>query len=294
MNEEQVNRILEAIAPMRQDQLEDFISRAMLYERYNTELPELVRNISPRIVLFHCGICKAERPFNAEKGDTWHMPVDRRHIERSGPLSQGLSANMSGIYEFYFTCSGCHRNVFVAWIEFNYEERYIRKVGQSIAWRINLEKELEKDLGEDAELYKKALILLSQSYGIGACAYLRRIIENQINPLLQILYEMRQHEGAETSELEQIAETMRRKDFTSKVEMAAAILPDSIMIDGDNPVKLMHDRLSVNLHSLPEEEVIPIARALKTTFEYVVVELNRRKRSKQKFIEEFRALKKNT
>src|SRR5438309_8278712 len=146
MNPEQVNRILDAITPISKEQLEAFISTATLYGRARVTLPEFVRNIAPRGVLFHCDICKAERPFRTQPDDTWYQPIDRRHIERKGPSGAGLTPNLSGIYEFYFTCSGCDRNVLVAWIEFDYENSTIRKVGQSLPWRINIDKELEQDL----------------------------------------------------------------------------------------------------------------------------------------------------
>lgn len=290
MNEDLAERIIAAIQPMSRRELEAFISSQPLYTFYRIVLPDYVNNIAPRIVRVYCGLCKEVMPFRAMADDTWFLPVEQRHIQKRGPLAGALQERMSGVYEFYFRCSDCDHNSLLCWIEFNYAAGGIRKVGQSIAWSIEVPKELERDLGEDTELYKKALVLLSQSYGIGACAYLRRIVENQINPLLAILLEMKQREGAGAEEQEEITEAIKRKDFTSKIETAAAILPGSITVEGHNPVKLIHDQLSINIHSLSDDEVMPIALRLKTAVEYAVVELNRQKKSKQKFIEDIRAI----
>jgi len=285
-------RIMEALTPLSRGELEQFISVHPLYSRLSTMLPEHIMSIAPKVVFVYCDRCKARLPFRALPEDKWFIPVAERHIARKGPLANALRPKMSGTYEFFFRCSGCDIRQFICWVEVEFEDSYIRKVGQTIPWSVDIGKELEKDLGDDAHNYKKALMLLSQSYGIGACVYLRRIIENQINPILEILLEMRKQENADASEISRISEAIQRKDFTSKIETAAELLPESILVDGDNPVKLLHDQLSVNIHSLTDDEVIPIALQLKTAFEYVVVELNRRKRSKQKFIEGIKALRK--
>ncbi len=252
-------------------------------------LPEFINEISPRVVFLYCDVCKSNLPFRSFPEDTWHSPVSQRHKQTKGPLSSALPPRMTGIYEFLFNCSGCDQSTLISWIEVNYENSFIRKVGQSIPWSIDIGKELEKDLGADKSLYKKALILLSQSYGIGACAYLRRIIENQINPMLQILYEIKISEGAEETELQKITETIKSKQFTPKIELASTILPDSIFVEGHNPVKLMHDQFSRSIHTFDDAEAVRIAVELKGAFEYLVVELNRRQRSRKQFIESMRA-----
>ena len=198
---------------------------------------------------------------------------------------------MSGTYEFYFKCSGCDQKDYFAWIEFDYENQVIQKVGQTIPWSIEVSRELERDLSSDSALYKKALILLSQSYGIGACAYLRRIIENQINPMLEILYDIRKSEGAEESELKQIKSVVASRNFTPKIELASTLLPESIFVEGTNPVKLMHDQFSRSVHALGDEEALEIAINLRGAFEYLIVELNRQQQSKKKFADTIRSYK---
>lgn len=276
---------------LTQAELETFISKAPLYKKSKHELPEFIFHIEPKVVFIHCPQCRVERPFRSNEGRTLHAPLESYLSKSAGPLRGGVHQNMSGTYEFNFQCSGCANINFFCWLFIDYEEMSIRKVGQSIPWSIDLSIELEKDLGDDAALYKKALTLMSQSYGIGACAYLRRMVENQINPLLQILYDMKQTDGAGAEVLQQITDTMRNKNFTPKIELASSLLPPSIMVAGANPIKLIHDQLSKSLHALSEDEAMDIAVNIQAALEYLIVELNRQQHSKKKFIESIRAMK---
>lgn len=61
------------------------------------------------------------------------------------------------------------------------QKYFIRKIGQFPSFSIKPEPEVREFLTEEnLEFYKKALMNISTGYGIGAFAYLRRIIENEI------------------------------------------------------------------------------------------------------------------
>jgi hypothetical protein len=64
------------------------------------------------------------------------------------------------------------------------EGDYVMKVGQAPSWDITPDRALEKMLGTRSDYYRKALVCESQSYGIGAFAYYRRIVEEIIDALL--------------------------------------------------------------------------------------------------------------
>src|SRR5258706_16456318 len=69
---------------------------------------------------------------------------------------QGTSA--SGVRHLTFSCTACEREHYEYWVFVNYqEETWIQKVGQLPIWIPTISKEMESELGEDAELYKKAL-----------------------------------------------------------------------------------------------------------------------------------------
>ncbi len=134
---------------------------------------------------------------------------------------------------------------------------------------------------------------MSQSHGIGACAYLRRLIENQINPWLQLLYELKEYENADQEELKKIDDAIKAKNFSQKTEIASQFAPKYLTVKGINPLKQIHKFLSSGLHGLDEDTCTKIAVELSALVEYVVSQLNRENRSKREFLEKIRKLEKS-
>ncbi len=78
-------------------------------------------------------------------------------------------------------------------------------------WMPKVDPIIMKEFGDDAVFFRKALANLGEGYGIGACAYLRPLIEKYINPLLELLYELKQQEGASQEDLDKIQEVIRER-----------------------------------------------------------------------------------
>jgi len=228
----------------------------------------------------NCSICEKERNFEA----TVSEPIENQYFHNS---------EQPQFHFFTFQCVLCGRDSISYFVEFNLSEGWIRKVGQRPPRSISVPDDISKELGEDAELYKRALMCISQSHGIGACAYLRRLIENQINPILKLLYEIKEHSNEESEDLKKIQEAIKGKDFSRKTEVASQILPDSLVVDGLNPLKLIHEDLSAGLHGLTEERCTEIAQELSWAVEYVIRELNRQRKSKREFAERMKTLAKS-
>jgi hypothetical protein len=163
-------------------------------------------------------------------------------------------------------------------------KKWVRKVGQIPEPSITVARDLEEALGEYTELYKKARICLNQSYGVAACACLRRVLESRITPLLEIIRSNRVEEGADDSELERLDEIIRGKVAAEKIELAGEVLPSSLKLEGENALSLLYDELSFGIHSGNEDECAEIAGRALTSLDYVLIELGteRKKREKRK------------
>src|SRR5215472_13287011 len=92
-----------------------------------------------------------------------------------------------------YKCRNCGQNRIDYWILWTEDSNYIslfEKVGQHPPPSVDPPNELAKALGkEDAALYKKALTNGAYSFGIGALSYFRRVIENKVNDLLDLIHE---------------------------------------------------------------------------------------------------------
>jgi flagellin-specific chaperone FliS len=236
-----------------------------------------------------CSVCGTKREF---KPLVPQVKVRIRGEKKSDYVLEvsGRTTEVNGIR---FKCQLCKENLVLFLIEINRIEGWIRKVGQVPSFDISVPKEIAKELGQDAELYKRARMCMSQSHGIGACAYLRRLIENQINPWLQLLYELKEYENADQEELKKIDDAIKAKNFSQKTEIAYQFAPKYLTVKGINPLQQIHKFLSSGLHGLDEDTCTKIAVELSALVEYVVSQLNRENRSKREFLEKIRKLEKS-
>ena len=168
---------------------------------------------------------------------------------------------------------------------------YIRKVGQTPPLELPIDKRLAKKLGkEDEQLFRRAQMSISQSYGIGACAYLRRIVENKIDRLLELHREKRNAEGADGAEIEKIDAVMKTIVFEDKVRLLRPELPSQIEVEGHNTVYLMYDRLSQGIHDLNDQECVVVAQEVSGLLTEILVGLEEQKERARKYNEGIKAL----
>lgn len=281
LNEETHDRLI--------TEFKGFVESAPLYQKHKLEqMPSFFGQISPSMLLLYCPICKREQPFRKPVGTFRKAPGMSRpaSIGSSGRSPEGLKSQVYGVAK---RCTGCDQAEFVSWIEVDVEMKWVRKVGQVPPWTKRVDKTLEKALGDDAELYRRALDCISRAYGLGACAYLRRVVEHQIDPLLRLIYDVHQEAGADEPKLEEIQRTIKGKNFDEKARLAYRVAPSTLIVEGTNPIKIIYDRFSVGLHSLDEETAVQVAGEIATALEYVVVELNRQRNARMQFAEKVKS-----
>ncbi len=131
-------------------------------------------------------------------------------------------------------------------------------------------KNLDKD---DSDLYRKALTSRNFGYGIGALAYLRRIVENKMNDLLDLIEEAVRQDGGVPEELNKLEEVKKSWRFDDKITYAAKALPAHLRRDGINPLDFLHDLASEGLHHENEDNCVEIFDRCKNAFEYVFRQL---------------------
>lgn len=157
---------------------------------------------------------------------------------------------------------------------------YIRKIGQFPPFEINPDKEVLNFIEEnDKEFYKKALICLSQSFGIAAYAYLRRITENEILRIVDSLGQVNTTEGNKIKKLYE--QYKSNKQMSSLIEGAYNHLPSGLKSLGTNPLKVLYSHLSEGIHSDSEEICLKKAFALDAVLRFTIKKLNEEKHELQ-------------
>jgi hypothetical protein len=177
-----------------------------------------------------------------------------------------------------YVCRNCGKNTAAFYFYWGGEDAgggVFLKAGQFPPLQKEPPQRLAKKLDKtDLDLYRKALTSRNNSYGLGALAYLRRVVENRMNDLLDLLHEAAKDDGDAVEELKKIEEVKRSWRFDDKIGYAAGILPKHLRPGGINPIDKLHDLASDGIHHRNEEECIEIFDSCKTAFEYVFRELD--------------------
>ncbi len=125
----------------------------------------------------------------------------------------------------------------------------------------------------DLALYRHALTCRNSNFGIAAVAYLRRIVENRTNFLIDLIAARLQEEDPSSPSLRGIEEIKEDRRFSEKIEFAAGLLPKSVRLGGQNPVTTLHELTSEALHGLSDEGGVDVFDRCQLAFEHVIKRL---------------------
>ncbi|KKS11271.1 MAG: hypothetical protein UU67_C0078G0005 [Candidatus Daviesbacteria bacterium GW2011_GWB1_41_5] len=272
----------------------EFLEKSPLYKKFHNpgffQWTEL-RNLPKPAVHMHCIQCDSEQTFNMSNE---YYEVDYTLIEKS----------VGKVFRLRYVCSACttQLRLFFVYVgkeevtrkndqgqDESSEEIYVMKAGQIPSWDIELDKELEFMLGDHAQAYRRGLISESQGYGIGAYAYFRRVAEDVIDELLESILDLVPSEEKEKykGKLEQVK---REKNAENKINLVKDLLPQSLNVDGMNPLKELYKVLSEGIHDKTDEECLDKAEAIRGILIFLVNQTVRTKREKSSFTEGMKKL----
>ncbi len=228
----------------------------------------------PPIISHHCHICGKEQWWDAE---------------------YQTSPRKSGFASMTYTCRNCgsaRQYYYFYWnIESGKTNSLFIKIGQYPAQMAEPPRELAKQLdSDDLDFYKKALTCRNFSFGVGALTYLRRVVENRMNDLLDHIAQAATEAGFAQEQLKDLAQAKKSIRFDDKVTYAASILPPHLKPGGQNPIDLLHDLASEGLHARTEDDCLEIFDRSKIVFEYVFRQLKVHQEDKKTFAESLKSL----
>lgn len=246
-------------------QLKEHLAQSLeswpLYRRLEYKGAEGITAV-PEVLKLFCAVCNLETRWQTslkKQGSTRGMEVIEKH-------KFGFCTKM-------YRCKNCGRcsvTYYFGW----YDETscsVFYKVGQYPQLEERVSQNLAKALdADDVKAYKNAVRLRNFNLGIAAVAYMRRVVENRMNDLLEILHEAARVHGASAELLARHEEVMKEKRFAVKIDYAGDLLPANLRPEGKpNPMAILHELASDGLHSKSDEECVDIFDACRQTFEYV-------------------------
>ncbi|MDI7226907.1 hypothetical protein QMM92_19730 [Leptospira santarosai] len=131
---------------------------------------------------------------------------------------------------------------------------------------------LIKLIGPDREVFLKGRQCENQGLGIGAFIYYRRVVENQKNRILTEIKKVAQKTGLRSEKYAIFDDAIKETQFSRAIDLVKDALPESLLIDGRDPLKLLHGALSEGVHNHEDEECLEIAHSIRI----VLAELSER------------------
>jgi hypothetical protein len=218
------------------------------------------------------------------KETTWVAKTMGRLIELVG---------VSGFYVSY-VCQLCQEEgvaMFLRKIYVGIEETSIQKIGQFPAQSINIPSDVTRRLGADAELYKNALVCRNHNFGIGALAYMRRVVENKTNELIEVVAAQAESYSTDPAVVAKIRAAKDDKiSYDERLRIASEAIPTHMKPDGANPLAAIFGLLSEGLHAKSDQECLLIADEIKDLFEYVFARLRAEIEDRNSMVEKLKKL----
>jgi hypothetical protein len=176
-----------------------------------------------------------------------------------------------------YHCRGCG-SVKEYWLTFYWDRKEskgtVSKIGQLPSLELSPPHLIAAGMDpQDLKLYRQALTCRNSNFGIAAVAYLRRIVENRTNFLMDLCAARLRSEDPTSPLLEQLEAVKSDWRFSEKIDFAANLLPKSLLIAGQNPISQLHSLASEALHGLSDEESVDVFDACQAAFEHVIKRL---------------------
>lgn len=100
--------------------------------------------------------------------------------------------------------------------------------------------------------------------GIGAFAYYRRVVENQKGRIINEIARVAKKLGASKEILMDFEKAATETQFKTAIDDIKAGLPSVLMIEGHNPLTLLHTALSEGLHVEDDHTCLELAQSIRT------------------------------
>lgn len=116
---------------------------------------------------------------------------------------------------------------------------------------------------DERDYYLKGRRSENQGLGIAAFAYYRRVVENQKDKIFAEVIRASKKVNAPETMIGELEEARKETQFTKAMEKIKPGVPEALLIDGHNPLMLLHNALSEGLHAQTDEECLELATSIR-------------------------------
>lgn len=175
----------------------------------------------------------------------------------------GLDAGES--VHLHYICANCKNSRKTYSLQIEYSEIKITaiKIGEIPAFGQRLPPVLLKILGEDQGLFLKGMRCESQGLGVGAFSYYRRVVEHQKNRIFDQIIKVAELLDPDDTLIAELEAAKAETQFKKSMDEIKSALPQALLINGQNPLQLLHTVLSEGLHNETDSVCLEDAQSIR-------------------------------
>jgi hypothetical protein len=128
-------------------------------------------------------------------------------------------------------------------------------------------------IGPDRDIFLKGRTSENQGLGIGAFGYYRRVVENQRDRIIDAIISAAAKLPGSESAIITLSKAKAENQFKKSMEMTKDAMPTALLIDGRNPLTLLHTALSDGLHEQTDEKCLELAHDVRVVLTALVERL---------------------
>lgn len=164
-----------------------------------------------------------------------------------------------------YTCRNCRTvsKFFALRVVFVGEVIQAYKVGEFPPFGPPTPARLTSLVGNERDYFFKGRRAESQNMGIAAFAYYRRVIENQRNRIFDAIISVAEKLHSNPEMIADLRAARSETQFSKGVDHIKHGIPEVLLVNGHNPLKLLHAALSEGLHGLSDEDCLELARSIR-------------------------------
>ena len=129
-------------------------------------------------------------------------------------------------------------------------------------------------IGGERDYFLKGRRCENQGLGIAAFAYYRRVVENQKSKILSEIHRVAVKLGAPEKLLAQLVAAQNETQFSRAVDSIKEAIPQVLLINGHNPLTLLHSALSEGLHATTDHDCLELATSIRVVLTELVDRMN--------------------
>lgn len=173
-----------------------------------------------------------------------------------------------------YTCRNCDKTekkyALRVWLNTDAVSGQMFKYGESPDFGPPVPARLITLIGEEREYFLKGRRSENQGAGIAAFAYYRRVVENRQQQIISEIIRVAEKIGATADVLQDLQAAKSETQFSKAVAAIKHGIPQALLVQGHNPLMLLHSALSDGLHSRTDDECLVLATSIRVVLSDLV------------------------